>query len=205
MCKICRNENLNELKDLYCVNCPLLTNIPLIEGLKYLNCGTCPLLTNIPNIEGLQILECHYCPLITNIPVIEGLRRLSCSNCVLLTNISHIEGLKYLDCSNCPLLMYAPKMYIYDDLFQPFKTCKYKISKKMLKLYNNIFKLWKYYKLNKYIKHLDIIYGNPELPYMKYYINNELYNMDKVEEKEYPLRIGYMNSKNELIWYKLKD
>ena len=36
------------------------------------------------------------------------------------------------------------------------------------------------------------------MPYMKYYISNELY--DKDESK---LKIGYINSKKELIWYRL--
>jgi hypothetical protein len=243
MCKICNNENLEELRELYCYSCPLLTTIPYIENVKYLICSGCPLLTNIPNIKGLKqlwcdncpllstipqikgliYLNCSSCPLLKNIPYIEGLNRLNCSNCPLIKNISYIEGLKRLNCSNCPLLKNIPYIegiqkitccrYIdhidliylslssyHEKICRPVKCCKSLVNKKMERMYNNIYYLWKRYKLNKYIKYLEInYYSNPQLPYMKYYIENELYNEDNKEFK-----IGYINNKEELIWYKMK-
>jgi hypothetical protein len=108
MCIVCEHKNLDGLQSLNCSNCPLLTNIPMIEGLQSLNCSNCPLLTDIPMIEGLQYLYCSNCPLLTNIPMIEGLQYLYCSNCPLITNIPMIKGLQNLNCSNCPLLTNIP-------------------------------------------------------------------------------------------------
>ena len=184
MCKICNNENL--------------------EGFKGLDCHNCPFLTNIPNIEGLKELYCYNCPLLTDIPNIEGLERLNCFSCSSLIIIPNIKELIYLCCEFCPLLTYIPKIekLEYDEVLLklPFKDCKFLISEKMERMYNNIYYLWKKHKLNKYINYLEInYYSNPELPYMKYYINNELYN----EYKNGKIKIGFINSKNELIWYKL--
>ena len=138
MCKICRNERLEGLKDLWCRGCPLLTTIP--------------------NIEGLEVLWSF----------------------------------------SCPSLMYMPSKFRNDDMILPFKECKYKISKKMERMYNNIFYLWKRHQLNKYINYLEILYSNPRLPYMQYYIENNLY-----DENVCDFKVGILNSKNELIWYKL--
>ena len=80
----------------------------------------------------------------------------------------------------------------------PFKGCKYLISKKMERMYNNVFYLWKYYKFNRYIKHLEIIYSNPRLAYMQYYIENNLY-----DENVSDFKVGVINCNNELIWLKL--
>ncbi len=177
MCKICTNE---------------------YEGLEHLICSDCPLLTIIPNIEGLESILCLNCPLLTNIPNIKGLKKLYCYECPLLTNIPNIEGLQKLHCTSCPLLMYGPLMARNRHLNKPFEKCKYLTSKKMDALYNNIYKLWKSYKLNKYIKYLEReVYCNPRLPYMQYYIENKLY-----DENEDKLKIGYVNSKNQLIFYK---
>ena len=178
MCKIC-NNNYEELKKLDCNNCPLLTTIPNIKGLKEMYCIECPLLTNIPNIEGLNILYCINCPLLITIP--------------------NIEGLNVLVCNNCPLLMYAPLLADNENLKKPFENCIYKTSKKMDKLYNNIYYLWKYYKLNQYVNYLlQHVYSNPRLPYMKYYIEHNLYDTNNGR-----LKIGYINSKEELIFYHL--
>ncbi|MEK6892356.1 MAG: hypothetical protein AABX25_04170 [Nanoarchaeota archaeon] len=192
-----------------CHDCPLLTIIPNIEGLKYLICYNCPLLTDIPNIEGLQKLDCHDCPLLTTVPHIKGLYSLYCNDCPLLTTIPNIEGLEKIKCFNNPLLMYIPikKDLTYNDnlLKLPFKDCKYLTSKKMDRLYNNIYYLWKSYKLKKYINYLQIhIYSNPRLSYMQYYIENELYDEEEGEAStnQSKLKIGYINNKNELIWYK---
>ena len=206
MCKICTND-YKGLKRLDCNNCPLLTNIPNIEGLKSLYCNNCPLLTNIPNIEGLNTLCCNNCPLLITIPIIERLNTLHCIDCPLLITIPIIERLKSLCCNNCPLLMYVPLLKNNDNLLenndnllkQPFENCKYKTSKKMDKLYNNIFYLYKLYKLKQYVNYLEsTIYSNPRLPYMKYYIEHKLYDTNNGR-----LKIGYLNSKEELSFYHL--
>mgnify|MGYP001595894701 CR=1 FL=1 len=212
MCKICRNENLEGLKELDCSRCPSLTTIPNIEGLESLDCGRCPLLINIPNIEGLERLDCSGCLNLTKIPNIEGLKILFCYKCPLLTSIPIIEELEVLMCSNCPSLMYIPNIqynlvYNPDLLKSPYNNCKYLTSKKMDKLYKNICYLWKSYKLRKYALYLEKeYYSNPRMPYMQYYISNELYNEGEGESSnstnDNKLRIGYINSKNELIWYK---
>jgi hypothetical protein len=87
--------NIKGLKELYCFNCPLLTNVPNIKGLKELDCADCPLLTNVPNIEGLEVLHCYDCPLLMNVPCIKGLKELWCSDCPLLT----INNIGYLPLS----------------------------------------------------------------------------------------------------------
>ncbi|MEK6892355.1 MAG: hypothetical protein AABX25_04165, partial [Nanoarchaeota archaeon] len=73
------------------------------------------------------------------------------------------------------------------------------------RLYSNIYYLWKSYKLKQYALYLQIyIYSNPRLPYMQYYIENELYDEEKGKAylNQNKLKIGYINSKDELIWYK---
>ncbi len=103
------------LKKLDCSECPLITNIPLIDrwsdGLQELNCSNCPLLTNIPLIKRLQVLECYNCPLITNIPLIDGLKILYCWECIILKQVPLIGELQILDCSYCPLLRNIRQIY----------------------------------------------------------------------------------------------
>ena len=208
MCKICRNEDLTGLYTLNCTNCESLTTIPNIKGLKYLNCSSCPSLTTIPNIKGLRYLKCTNCPSLTTIPNIKGIKKIYCWNNPLLTTIHYIKRLELLYCSDCPLLQYIPKCdHLSYNLFLnlPFKNCKYLISKKTDRLYNNIYNLWKSYKLKKYALYLEKeYYSNPRLPYMKYYIENELYDEGESSDSttQNKLKIGYMNSKHELIWYK---
>lgn len=216
--------NIGGLEHLNCSNCPSLTSIPIIENLAILECANCPLLTNIPNIEGLGELNCSNCSILNNIPNFKNLKDLDCSNCLLLYNIPNIINLKTLNCHSCPLLtnihnnnklrniycdncpslMYIPNIINIRcdrDLFKcPFEKSKYLTNKKMNKLYNNIFKLWKLYKLRSYALYLEReIYSNPRLPYMKYYINNVVYNnsLDNISK----FRIGFINKENKLIWY----
>jgi hypothetical protein len=64
---------------------------------------------------------------------------------------------------------------------------------------NFIYKCFKYKQLKQYINYLvQHIYSNPRLPYMKYYIEHNLY-----DENNGKFKIGYINSKDQLIWYKL--
>ncbi len=132
----------DNIKNLYCWRCPLVTNIPYIKGLKVIRCQNCQLLTNIPMIEGLKTLICVNCPVLTNIPIIEGLHKLNCchstllkiipliqglkkllcSNCPSLANIPMIQGLITLDCSNCPMLKNIPKINTLKKLF--CKDCR---------------------------------------------------------------------------------
>jgi hypothetical protein len=108
MCIICDGEDLTGLQELYCSDCPQITNIPYIDGLQFLYCYNCPLLYNISEINGLHILDCDQCPLLADIPHINSLQILDCSNCPLLTNIPLINDLRTLDCSGCPLLTTIP-------------------------------------------------------------------------------------------------
>ena len=127
----------------------------------------CPLLTSIPIIPGLKQLACYNCPLLTFIPIIPGLKKLYCINCPLLTSIYNIKGMEIISCYDCPNLMYCSKYIINTNLILSFKTCKYKTSIKMNKLYNNIYKLWKQYKLKQYILYLTReYYSNPKYPYI---------------------------------------
>ena len=189
---------------MYCNDCPLLTYIPNIKGLQILNCSNCSLLTNIPNIEGLEVIYCNDCVLLTNIPNIQGLKDIFCNECPLLTSIPYIEYLETLECCDCPLLTNIPNIEYLEcnnNLNKPFENCKYLTSKKMDKLYNNIFYLWKCYKLKQYALYLEKeIYSNPRLPYMQYYIENNLYE----EKNNGGLKIGYITNKKNLIFYKIK-
>ena len=98
MCIICENKiSLKGLRELYC--CPLLKEIPLIEGLQTLSCSECPLLKEIPQIKGLQRLDCCNCPLLINIPqqTIEGLQTFNHSGCKWLKcNDTIIKKVKIL-------------------------------------------------------------------------------------------------------------
>jgi hypothetical protein len=99
--------------------------------------------------------------------------------------------------------MYIPKTYkmFYDkQIFKlPFIDSKFLVNVRIKRMYNNIFLLWKMYKFKKYVDYLEInLYSNPQLPYMKHYIENELFEEDKKEFK-----VGYINDSNKLIWYKL--
>jgi len=225
MCILCDNNQISGISRLNSNNCSVLTNIPNIEGLQFLQCKNCPLLTNISNIRGLQTINCVSSALLTSIPPIESLGTLLCDNCPNLVSIPYFKDLQVLSCNNCPKLMYIPIIEDNDDydnilLFKPFNIknngdeCKYLISKSMQRLYNNIYNLWKKYKLYKFISHLEVkYYSNPTLPYMKHYIENELYDDNNNEYNnnilsnmpQSTLKIGFINKKNNLIWYNLKS
>ncbi len=94
----------------------LVEAVSKIDNLEKLYCIDCLLLTSIPLIKGLKCLECWDCPLLTSIPFIEGLTELDCSNCISLKFIPRIKGLKYLDYSNldysnCPLVEYTSRKF----------------------------------------------------------------------------------------------
>ena len=72
------------------MDCPLLAEIPNIQGLQTLHCYDCPLLKEIPNIQGLQTLDCSGCPLLTEIPNIQGLQKLYCFQDVICLQKSQI-------------------------------------------------------------------------------------------------------------------
>ena len=85
-------------------------------------------------------------------------------------------------------------------LFLPFIKSKYLVSNTIIILYNNVFNLWKKYKLNKYILYLiKEYYFNPRYPYINHFIENNLYQ-DNIGN----LKIGYINNKSKLIWFRLK-
>jgi hypothetical protein len=151
-----------------------------------------------------------------HMPDFQSLESLECNNCPNLMYIPKMQSLESLECVNCPNLMYIPIVnynnYDIDLLIKPSDECEYLISQKMKKLRTNMFKLWNKYKLYKFICHLQIkYYSNPKLPYMKHYIENQLYDDNDYDNKYYnnnnvtsTLKIGYINKKNNLIWYILK-
>ena len=102
MCAICENRYVG-IKQLHCINCPNVKEIPYIHGLEELYITDCSKLTSIPNIEGLKELYCNNCPNLTSIPKIEGLKKLCCYGCPNLTSIPNI---KELNCSSCPWIPY---------------------------------------------------------------------------------------------------
>ena len=234
MCRLCNNNNNEDDEEilrtkityLNCNNCLLVTNIPYIEELQYLQCKNCPSLSNISYIKGLKSICCINSIKLTNIPHIKSLSTLLCDNCPLLICIPYFEDLQVLSCNNCPKLMYIPIIECsdYDNILltKPFRKCNYLISERMQRMYDNIYNLWIRYKFYKYVNHLQIkYYSNPKLPYMKYYIENKLYDEDILNNKnnqenlnkdnkddlinQNRLKIGYINKKNNLIWYNLKS
>jgi hypothetical protein len=99
---------LVNLRELYCRNCPLITEIPKeLVNLEVLDCHHCPQITEIPNVfVNLQQLYCHHCPQITEIPnVFVNLQALYCHDCPGITGIpKELVNLQTLDCSGCPLI-----------------------------------------------------------------------------------------------------
>lgn len=188
MCKLCHDDKL--------------------ENIAYLNCNNCISVTKIPSIFGLRYLQCRNCPLLTTIEVSNSLQSIDCTNSIKINSISYTESLDTIISNNCINLMYIP-IVEYNDynevpLIKPFPKCKYLISNKMQKLYNNIYYMWKKYRFIKFINYLQInYYSNPRLPYMKHYIKNNLY--DENANNTSKLRIGYINKKNKLKLYALKS
>lgn len=188
MCKLCYEDKLENISYLNCNNCTLVTKIPQIFGLRYLQCRNCP---------SLNIIEINY-----------SLQTIDCTNSNKINSISYTESLETIISNNCINLMYIPIVEYneYDEnlLIKPFPNCKYLISIKMQKLYNNIYYMWKKYRLVKFINYLQIeYYSNPRLPYMKHYIKNNLY--DNNTDATTKLKIGYINKKNKLKLYTLKS
>ena len=107
MCIICSGEYKGETV-INCFNCPLLKEIPIIEGLQQLDCFNCPLLKEIPVIEGLRLLCCYNCPLLKQIPVIEGLQRLYCVDCPLILDFP--RDVKWILWQRCKWRDRTPKM-----------------------------------------------------------------------------------------------
>jgi hypothetical protein len=177
MCKICRNEPLEGLKELYCSYCPLVTEIPNIKGLKVLDCYGCPLLTEIPNIKGLKELDCSDCPLLTKIPNIKELEYIDCFECPLLKKLPMFKS---LECFNS--IPFTKDLLVSRYILTCF-LYKFKIPNKS----KQIFKV----KLEKYAEHMSSDYVNPNSIFMKYYINNSFSN--DFEEK---LKIGYLSKDN---------
>jgi hypothetical protein len=186
MCKLCFNDEL--------------------ENISYLNCNNCPSVTKIPSILGLRYLQCRNCPSLTSILVNNSLQSIDCTNSNKIISISYTESLETIVSNNCFNLMYIPIVEYndYDEfsLIKPFPKCNYLISFKMQKLYNNIYFMWKKYKFIKFINYLQVnYYSNPRLPYMKHYIKNKLYDDNNTSR----LTIGYINKKNKLKLYSLKS
>jgi hypothetical protein len=110
MCRICRNNIINKTEVLDCSGCRTLTKIPNIPGLKELYCCNCPILTEIFPIKNLEVLNCSKCTSLTTIPYINRLRVLLCTNCPMVTKIVCGQGLEQINCFNCTTLT-----HILDD------------------------------------------------------------------------------------------
>lgn len=222
---------IQSLQTIICDNCPLLVSIYHSDELLTLSCNNCPMLKYIPNFQLLLELKCNNCPNLMYMPDFQSLELLECNNCPNLMYIPKMQSLESLECVDCPNLMYIPIVnynnYDIDLLTKPSDECEFLINLKMKKLRINMFKLWNKYKLYKFICHLQIkYYSNPKLPYMKHYIENQLYdddnyyniitnnvnnnvnnninNYSKTNNISGTLKIGYINKKNNLIWYGLK-
>jgi hypothetical protein len=155
------------------------------------------------------------CPNIKSLPNFKYLHTLTVDNLPLLTTIPFYK-VKLFGIYNCKNIQYLPTMYI--DMYQPIAPSRFEIYQKnvnkynrmsksysatelVIKLYNNIASLWKQYKLKKYVLYLNqYMYSNPSLPYMKYYIENGIYY-----EQTEQTRVGFINSKNKLIWLTFKS
>lgn len=196
MCKICRNEDISNTLTLDCNKCTTLVEIPEIKNskIKQLSCCDCPNLKFINKIYGLKFI---YCWKSYNIIGIKG--------DISLQKICY-EG---NDGKILKKLKYEPKLKNnYDCIYNINRKHKfthsnenylYDTSVNMLKI--NLYKLWKKYKFNRYINYLQqYIYSNPRMPYMKYYIQN---NIDEEDKQNIKTRIGYINSNNVLIWFKV--
>jgi len=203
MCKICRNESLDNIITLDCNNCTKITEIPEINNSKItqLSCCNCPNLRYINTIKGLKFIFC------TNSPKLIGIN----SNNKLLridSNLRYRETI-YISTPRICNIMYIPNVkytkIAFDNDQLIYSNDKYHYHEKLHKLITNIYNLWKRYKLYKYINYLQqYIYSNPRLPYIQYYIEN---NIDELQISNTPKKItniGYINSKNKLIWYTIQ-
>ena len=120
MCQICECErkqdfkSLENIQELHCWICPLLTSIPsTLVNLQRLSCSGCLMLTSIPpTLVNLQSLDCYYCPLLTSIPpTLVNLQWLKFYGCPLLTSIPPtLVNLQTLYCFGCPFI-YIPRRY----------------------------------------------------------------------------------------------
>lgn len=196
MCKICRNEDVSNILTLDCNKCQTLTEIPEIKNskIKQLSCCDCPNLKFINKIHGLKFI---YCWKSYNIIGIKG------DNSLVKIYYESSTG------QTLKKLNYVPRLKNDYDIFNntvreskfKYKNENYLYNKNINKLNINLYYLWKKYRFNKYINHLQqYIYSNPRLPYMKFYIQN---NIDEEDKKKTKTRIGYINSNNKLIWFKV--
>ncbi len=184
MCKICRNESLEELTILDCSNYTELTSIPNIPGLNGLICDNCPQLTSIPNIQGLKELYCRNCPQLISIGNIQGLMCLDCYESHELRSAPLVSEEGWYP----EQLIRMGKMWVHEDEYYRYH-----------KIANNIFSLWKYFKLMRYVGHLNqFVYSDPRQPYMQYFIKNQLYDNNNESFK-----IGYITGDGKLVWLKL--
>lgn len=196
MCKICRNEDISNILTLDCNKCETITEIPEIKNskIKQLSCCDCPNLKFINIIHGLKFI---YCWKSYNIVGIKG------DNSLVKIYYESSLGI------SLKKLNYVPKLKNDYDAFNNiireskfiYKNENYLYNENVNKLNINLYNLWKKYKVNRYINYLQqFIYSNPRMPYMKYYIQN---NIDEEDKKNVKTRIGYINSNNKLIWFKI--
>lgn len=136
MCQICRNENV--------------PNITSIDGYKC----TMDIIPNIGTLLYITLINCKEIKYIYG----ENVLSIVCIGCPLLCYIPNNHKLRCLRVPDCPNLMYLPLMedkknlsYNKELLKLPFENCKYLTSTKMNQLYKNIYKLWKKFRIQRYI------------------------------------------------------
>jgi hypothetical protein len=192
--------HIEYLEELYCIRCGSLEELPKFKYLKHIELENCTSLKIIPKLTILEEIKCQNCPLLVSPPIFKKLDKDKFN--IWGRTFSIYLSRKYI-LMNCPSIMYYKRSdHLPNNLmiFTRIEKSDYFVSKRMQKLYNNIYYLWKRHQLKKYILHLQKkYYSNPELPYMKYYIENELYN-----ENTKNFRMGYINDEEELVWYKIK-
>jgi hypothetical protein len=184
--------------------------IPQFKKLSKLIIRDCNI-KEILSMDTLLQLELNMCPHIKSLPEFECLQSLIIYGSPLLTTIPFYP-LTVFHVENCKNIQYLPFYYLkigksYNNLKFTRSNkklgynCKlFVISSNVVKLYDNIANIIIKYKLRKYINHINqYIYSNPSLPYMKYYIENSIY-----EKQTAQTRVGFINSKNKLIWLDFK-
>jgi hypothetical protein len=208
--------NLLNLTRLELINCTA-NYIPHFKKLSTLIITKCNI-TKLPLLNSLVDLQLRECRNIKSLPKFKYLQTLTIDSLPLLTTIPFYK-LKLFGLYNCENIQYLPSMYTELRGIERFsglvrysgELAKYKKVSKLysanynvIKLYNNLASLWKQYKLRKYTNYLQInIYSNPSLPYMKYYIENSIYN--EVDNQPEQTHVGIINSKNKLIWLTFKS
>ena len=112
MCRICRRvpgEDLMEVTELDCGDCPNIREIPYLPSLRALWCNDCSNIREIPQLPSLGYLDCRNCS-IRKIPQLPSLQILYCSSCPNICEIPQLPSLQVLYCGSCPNIREIPQL-----------------------------------------------------------------------------------------------